>query len=133
MIVLDTHALLWMDCNDATLGSESRRLIEDAWRTDTVAVSAISFWEVAMLIQRGRIVLPVAVESWRAELLQAGIQEIPIDGRIALLATSFQDLHQDPADRFIVATAMHRGALLVTADSKILEWQAGLTSQDARV
>lgn len=132
MIVLDTHALLWMDRNDTSLGSQSRRLIEDAWRTDTVAVSAISFWEAAMLAQRGRIVLPVAVDIWRADLLQAGVREIPIDGRIALLATTFLDLHRDPADRFIVATAMHLGAQLVTADSKILEWQADLTRQDAR-
>ena len=51
---------------------------------------------------------------------------------IAQLATSLNDLHRDPADRFIVATAMHHGALLVTADSKILEWQADLASQDAR-
>lgn len=132
MIVLDTHALLWMDRNDASLGSQSRRLIEDAWRTDTVAVSAISFWEVAMLAQRGRIVLPVTVETWRADLLQAGVREISINGRIAVLSTSFHDLHRDPADRFIVATAMQHGALLVTADSKILGWQAGLTRQDAK-
>lgn len=132
MIILDTHALLWMDRNDASLGSQSRRLIEDAWRKDTVAVSAISFWEAAMLAQRGRIVLPVAVETWRADLLQAGIHEISINGRIALLATSFHDLHRDPADRFIAATAMHHGAILITADSKILGWQAGLSSQDAR-
>ena len=132
MIVLDTHALLWMDRNDATLGPLSRRLIESAWRTDTVAVSAISFWEAAMLAMRGRIILPVAVETWRADLLHAGVQEIPIDGRIALLATALHDLHRDPADRFIVATAMHHGAMLVTADSKILDWKADLARQDAR-
>lgn len=133
MIVLDTHALLWVDRNDASLGDQSRRLIEDAWRTDTVAVSAISFWEIAMLAQRGRIVLPVAVEVLRADLLQAGIQEIPINGRIAMLATTFHDLYRDPAGRFIVATAMQHGALLVTADSKILEWQADIARQDARI
>jgi PIN domain nuclease of toxin-antitoxin system len=133
VIVLDTHALLWMDRNDASLGAQSRRLIEDAWWTDTVAVSAISFWEVAMLAQRGRIVLPVAVEILRADLLQAGIQEISINGRIAMLAASFHNLYRDPADRFIVATAMQHEALLVTADSKILEWQADLGRQDARV
>ena len=98
-----------------------------------VAVSAISFWEVAMLAQRGRIVLPVAAETWRADLLQAGVQEISINGRIAMLATTFHDLHRDPADRFIVATAMLYSALLVTADSKILEWQSDLPRQDARV
>jgi len=133
VIVLDTHALLWMDRNDASLGNLSRRRIEDAWRNDTVAVSAISFWEVAMLAQRGRIVLPAPVEAWRADLLQAGVQEISINGRIAMLATTFHDLHRDPADRFIVATAMLYSALLVTADSKILEWQSDLPRQDARV
>lgn len=132
MIVLDTHALLWMDCNDVSLGVQARRQIEDAWRMDGVAVSAISFWEVAMLAQRGRVVLPVAVEIWRADLLQAGVQEISIDGRIALLAASLQNLHRDPADRFIVATAIHHRASLVTADSKILEWEAELARQDAR-
>jgi PIN domain nuclease of toxin-antitoxin system len=132
VIVLDTHALLWMDRNDASLGTQSRRLIEDAWRTNTVAVSAISFWEVAMLAQRGRIVLPVDIEIWRADLLQAGVQEISVNGRISILATSFHNLHRDPADRFIVATAMQHGALLVTADSKILEWKENLDRQDAR-
>jgi PIN domain nuclease of toxin-antitoxin system len=83
-------------------------------------------------VARAHRSLPVAVETWRADLLQAGVREISIDGRIALLATSFHDLHRDPADRFIVATAMHHSALLVTADSKILEWQADLASQDAR-
>jgi PIN domain nuclease of toxin-antitoxin system len=132
VIILDTHALLWMDRNDKSMGSQSRRVIEDAWRMNTVAVSAITFWEVAMLAQRERIVLPVAVETWRADLLQAGIREIPVNGRIALLAASFHDLHRDPADRFIVAAALHHNALLVTADNKILAWQAGLTTQDAR-
>ena len=132
MIVLDTHALLWMDRNDPSLGKQSRSLIVAAWRTSAVAVSAISFWEAAMLAQRGRISLPVTVETWRTDLLQAGVQEIPLNGRIALMATSFQELHRDPADRFIVATAMSHGALLVTADSKILEWNAELPRQDAR-
>ena len=131
MIVLDTHTLLWMDRNDDALGAQARCQIEEAWRTEGVAVSAISFWEAAMLAQRGRIVLPVPIEVWRAELLQAGVQEISIDGRIALLATSLENLHRDPADRFIVATALAHQALLVTADSKILNWAGVLRRQDA--
>lgn len=133
MIILDTHALLWMDRNDEAMGQETRRIIEQAWHTDTVAVSAISFWESAMLAQRGRIALPAGVEIWRADLLQAGIAEVPIDGRVALLATQLENLHRDPADRFIVATAMLRGALLVTADAQILEWPSELRRHDARV
>ncbi len=132
MIVLDTHTLLWMDSNDDLLGGGARRQIEDAWRTDGISVSAISFWEVAMLARSGRVVLPVAIEVWRADLLQAGVQEIPIDGRIALLAVSLHNFHKDPADRFIVATAIYHRASLLTADGRILECPVEFARQDAR-
>lgn len=131
MIVLDTHALLWMDRNDQTLGPQTRDLIENTWRSDVVAVSAISFWETALLADRGRIVLPVPAEAWRLDLLQAGLREIAVDGRVALLATRLEGLHRDPADRFIVATSLQLGATLVTADRQILEWDGGLPRQDA--
>ena len=132
MIVLDTHALLWMDSNDVTLGPAARAAIELAWRTDGVAVSAISFWEVAMLAQRGRINLPVDVVVWRMELLRAGLQEIALDGRIAMTAAALEGIHRDPADRFIVATAQCQTAKLVTADEKILAWTGTVSRQDAR-
>jgi PIN domain nuclease of toxin-antitoxin system len=132
VILLDTHALLWMDRNDLALGPQSRKLIEQAWRTDTVAISAISVWETALLVQRGRVSLPTSADAWRADLLQAGVREIPIDGRIALAATGLDALHRDPADRFIVATALIHGATLITADTKILQWKSGLPRQDAR-
>jgi hypothetical protein len=54
VIVLDTHALVWMDRNDSMLGPQTRALIENTWRSDVVAVSAISFWETFMLADRGR-------------------------------------------------------------------------------
>jgi PIN domain nuclease of toxin-antitoxin system len=93
---------------------------------------AISFWEVAMLAGRKRVVLPGSPSEWRSDLLQAGLQEIPLDGRIALLSTQLEKLHRDPADRFIVATALQYQATLVTADSKILAWKSELARQDAR-
>jgi PIN domain nuclease of toxin-antitoxin system len=133
MILLDTHTLLWMDRDDDALGRQSRALIEQAWKTDTVAVSAISFWEVALLEQHGRIVLPMAMEIWRTDLLQAGVREIALDGRIALLATTLENLPRDPADRFITATALHHDALLITADNKILAWESQLPRQNAKV
>lgn len=132
MIVLDTHVLLWMDRDDESLGPTARQLILDAWRTGAVAVSAISFWEVAMLSHKGRVALPVAPEVWRANLLQAGVMEVPVDGRMALLAVALSGLHKDPADRFIVATAMHHRATLLTADGLILEWPLELKREDAR-
>lgn len=132
MIVLDTHALIWMDADDVALGPQARSRIAQHWRLGAVAVSAISFWECAMLLHKGRISLPVSAEAWRADLIAAGLVEIPLDGRIGLLAAGFDDLHRDPADRFIAATAMVRDALLVTADEKLLAWPAALQRVDAR-
>lgn len=131
-MILDTHALLWMDRNDPSLGMEARQRIEGEWRAGQVAVSAISFWEVAMLAERGCIVLPLPVERWRADWLQAGLVEIPLDGRIALLACQLENLHRDPADRFIVATAIDRRTGLMTADDGILNWVGELIRMDAR-
>jgi len=132
VIVLDTHVLIWMDADDAALGPQARARIEQAWRAGEVAVSAISFWECAMLAEKGRIVLPLAVEGWRAGLLSAGLLEIPLDGRIALAAAGFADLHRDPADRFIAASAAVRSAALVTADERLLGWNTALPRLDAR-
>jgi PIN domain nuclease of toxin-antitoxin system len=132
MIVLDTHTLIWMDRDDESLGKKSRTIIDQAWKRDVVAVNAISFWEASLLKQRGRIELPANVEAWRWDLLYAGIQEIPLDGRIALLASSLASEHRDPADRFITATALHHNALLITADKVLLDWGPDLKRHDAR-
>lgn len=132
-MILDTHALLWMDRNDPALGQEARQEIDAAWRTGQLAVSAISFWEAAMLAERGRIVLPMPVTLWREDWIRAGLTEIPVDGRIALLATQLENLHRDPADRFIMATAIDRNATLMTADRLILEWPGSLSRMPADV
>ena len=131
MILLDTHAFLWLDRDDPALGPISRELIREAWANAAVAVCAISFWEVAMLAARGRIDLRQSPESWRLDWLQAGLEEIPLDGANAVAATTLEAFHADPADRFIVATALARGATLLTADQAILDWSGPLRSQPA--
>lgn len=132
MILLDTHVLLWVDRDDPALGQSARDKIQSAWRTDAIAVSAISFWEVARLVQLGRVVLPVETGLWRAELLHAGVREIPLDGRVAILATTLDGLHRDPADRFILATAIRHGAALLTADDRLLAWTGDCARIDGR-
>lgn len=132
-MILDTHALLWMDRNDPALGQAARQAIMAAWRSGQLAVSAISFWEVAMLAERGRIALPMPLALWREDWIRAGLVEIPVDGRIALLASQLENLHRDPADRFIMATAIDRNATLLTADRLILEWSGSLSRLPADV
>ena len=132
MLLLDTHVLVWMDADDLALGPQARQAIRRAWSVGEVAVSAISFWEVAMLAQRGRLHLPVPPDTWRADLLGAGVREIPLDGRVAVAAAGLENLHRDPADRIIVASALASAGSLVTADAGILEWTGELSRIDAR-
>lgn len=131
MILLDTHVLVWMDTDASELGRTARHLIKQAWKEQQLGVSAITFWECAMLHARGRIRLSESPAAWRAEWLQAGLIEWPVDGTIAILAAELASLHKDPADRFIAATAIVHRATLVTADERLLEWQHSLRRHHA--
>jgi PIN domain nuclease of toxin-antitoxin system len=132
MTLLDTHVMLWMDTDDARLGQAARRLIGDAWSRGEVAVSAISFWECALLSFAGRVQLPHSPTEWRAQLLDAGLGEAPIDGATGIQAVGLHDLHKDPADRLIIATAIRHAALLLTADDRLLDWPGDVARHDAR-
>ena len=131
LILLDTQAALWLDSGDAKLGPRSRQEIDRAWQSEGIAISAITFWETAMLRDKGRIRFPEDVLRWHRMLLDQGYVEIPINGEIAARAGLLPDMHGDPADRIIVATALE-GHHLVTSDRKILSWPGQLTRLDAR-
>ncbi|HMN79337.1 MAG TPA: type II toxin-antitoxin system VapC family toxin [Burkholderiaceae bacterium] len=132
MIVLDTHVLVWADSADRQLGRKTRALIERMWAGGKVAVPAIAFWEVGLLHARRRLRLPIAVGEWRDAILTAGAVELPLDGAVAIRALDLTGLHDDPADRFIIATALIHGATLVTADQRLLDWRHPLDRHDAR-
>jgi PIN domain nuclease of toxin-antitoxin system len=132
VILLDTHVLVWAVRDDRKLGRKTRTLIDAAWPAGKVAVATISFWEVGLLHARRRLRLANSVREWRDEVVAAGIVEFPLDGTVAVRALDFTGLHDDPADRFIVATAVEQGAVLVTADERLLAWRHPLERQDAR-
>jgi PIN domain nuclease of toxin-antitoxin system len=94
-------------------------------------VCAIAFWEVAMLAARGRIELLQSPESWRVDWLRAGLEEIALDWALAVAAAALAEFYPDPADRFIVGTAMARAATLITADQAMLRWPGPLLRSDA--
>lgn len=133
MILLDTHALIWYSTGDASLGASARESIEQSLADKELAVSAISFWETAMLVDKGRIELDLAVSGWRRDLLISGLREIPIDGDIGIEAAELDGFHGDPADRLITATTILAGATLITADRRILEWAGTCRRLDARL
>ena len=130
MILLDTHVLIWLDQDNPKLGPKCRTAIDGALAEDDLAVSAITFWEVAMLVRKQRLAIAIALHRWRRDLIAGGIRELSVDGRIGLLAADLE-LHRDPADRLIAATATLNEATLATADQRLLTWQAKVERLDA--
>ncbi len=124
---------MWLDTEDPKLGPRSSAMADSALIEDSLYVSAMSFWEVAMLVSKGRISVPPNVSYWRLGLLGSGVREVPVDGEIGVAATGLQDLPGDPADRIILATALLNGATLITADRQLLAWTGSMKRHDARV
>ena len=123
MIILDTHVLIWWVSDPALLSSAADKAIKKTLKTGgEILVSSISAWEVAMLIEKGRLILSMDVESWLDEVSQIeGVRFVEIDNEIAIKSTMLpDDFHKDPADRMIVATARKFSIPLVTADTKLL-------------
>ena len=130
-VLLDTHVLIWLDQDHPSLGPEARKRADIALQQGCLGVSAITFWEITMLIAKGRITLALPSTAWRRDLLHLGLVEIPVDGSIGIAAAQL-DLHGDPADRLIAATAQMKGAVLLTADQTLLQWNNALERCDAR-
>ncbi len=121
-VLLDTHVLVWLLVGDKKIGPESAALISKALQAEKLYFSAISIWEIAMLVNRGKIKLIQPIGHWYKDVLAFGIKEIPLCGTIASESVTLADFHADPADRMIVATAIAKGFKLITADNKILLW-----------
>lgn len=130
MILLDTHTAIWMANDDDALGRASRAMTATARAERRLAVSPISFWEIALLTSRKWLELKQQPAALRNELLNTGVVELPLTGDVAILAAEL-NLHGDPADRFIVATAITHNATLVTADRALLRWRHKLSRQNA--
>jgi PIN domain nuclease of toxin-antitoxin system len=122
LLLLDTHALVWAVEERPRLGGGAKRAINIAARLGQVAVSAISPWEIALLVSKGRLNLSTDVMVWAREALsRPGVNLVPLEPEIAIASTRLPfEMHADPADRILVATARHLGATLVTADKTLL-------------
>lgn len=123
-LLLDTHVLIWLAEGLGELQPSSRQVIDEAARSHGVAVSAISFWEVAMLDARRRISLSKPIGEWRAQVLSApGLDEVAVTGAAGIESVHLPgQLHDDPADRIIVATARLNGMKLATRDERLLRY-----------
>jgi PIN domain nuclease of toxin-antitoxin system len=131
VILFDTHAAIWLVTDNEALGRQSRTLAVTALTNGQLAISAISFWEIALLVAKGRLASLDSAADVRRQIVGSGITELPLTGDIALLAVELKHLHADPADRFIAATAVAHKAILVTADTRLLRWRHQIRRQNA--
>ncbi len=117
-MLLDTHTLLWFLNNDSRLPVSVRQKIEE---TELVFVSAVSLWEIAIKINIGKLNIVTSFEEIKENMNALNIQELPIgfDDSLAYIGLPLIKEHKDPFDRMIVAQAMRRSLLLVSADKKL--------------
>ncbi len=124
MIVLDTHVWLWWISNPEKLSIAANQAIDQAITESSIIISSISVWEVALLVEKGRLKLSIDVRDWvrKTESLPF-VRFVPVDNTISLRSTSLPgQFHPDPADRIITATALTMGLPLVTKDEKMINY-----------
>jgi PIN domain nuclease of toxin-antitoxin system len=118
MILLDTHVLLWLAVKPARLSKPATRAIKRAERAGGVAISSITLWEIAQLVDDRRVKVHGSTEAFLDSLCQSSeLTVLVITAEIAALAFQFPpDFPRDPADRLIAATGRAHGIPLVTKD-----------------
>ncbi|MEH1867563.1 MAG: type II toxin-antitoxin system VapC family toxin [Nostoc sp.] len=122
MIVLDTHIWVWWVQNDSRLTQKQQQWLQD-YESDGLGISILSCWEVAKLVEKKRLILPVDIDKWlEAALAYPGVQLLNLSLPIIVDSTQLNGFHSDPFDQMIVATARFYNCLLLTADAKILNY-----------
>lgn len=123
MIVLDTHIWVWWVHGDSQLSQAHSTILQQHEQTG-LGISAISCWEVAKLVEKGRLTLPHTIDQWmKLALGYPGIALLPLEPEIAIESTRLpHPFHNDPADQIIVATARVHQCPVITIDKKISDY-----------
>jgi PIN domain nuclease of toxin-antitoxin system len=131
-LLLDTHIALWLDGGSDRLNLATRKTIDSCWQGGgTIVLSAISVWEIALLVDLERVSLDVPVEAWVERFAERpGLENAPLSHAAAARSYQLHHLqHRDPADRLLIATAIELKCPLVTYDVRILGFAARHGSQ----
>ena len=127
MILLDTHILIWWIDGSPRLSQRHRQTIEE-WQDEGLGVSIYSCWEIAKLIEYGKLELKFPIEDWlEIALSHPKLRSIDLTIPIIINSTQLSGFHKDPADQIIVATSIILGIPLLTADEKIIAYPNVIT------
>jgi PIN domain nuclease of toxin-antitoxin system len=119
-LLLDTHIWLWYLLGNSRLSNHLQNVIDD--RNNSLWLSPISIWEALILAEKKKIILRPTPVQWIYHIQQQlDTQEAPLTYKIAILSRQLELEHQDPADRFLAATAIHLNLILVTVDSRLTQ------------
>ncbi|GHH22231.1 MULTISPECIES: type II toxin-antitoxin system VapC family toxin [Sphingomonas] len=135
MILFDTHVLIWFADGDPRLGKVAGNTVADAIGSGEALFAAISMWEIGMLVARRNVTLAMPPEIWIERLVEVGLVIADMTRQIALDAGSLpREIHGDPCDRIIMATARAYNCPLLTADTRLLDYgrEGRLKAIDAR-
>ncbi|MGH9482904.1 MAG: type II toxin-antitoxin system VapC family toxin, partial [Terriglobales bacterium] len=124
-LLLDTHIALWLDSGDPRLRPATIQLIDELRQAGGVVyLSAVSAWEIALLVDTGRIDLDLPVEAWLARFVaQPGVEGLPLSLGAAAAAYRLHAFpHRDPGDRLLMAAAIEIGCPLVSYDTRITQF-----------
>jgi PIN domain nuclease of toxin-antitoxin system len=119
-LLLDTHIWIWSDLEPGRLSADVHLALSSS--KNELWLSPVSIWEVTVLLRKRRISLPEQFHDWLEESAQAlRLREVALTWRIAAELQTLAIGHDDPADRFLVATAKVFDLTLVTADERLIE------------
>lgn len=119
-VLCDTCALVWLATGSAKLSRTARSVIRDA---ELLCFSSISIWEVARKVKSGELEIPVSPTLFADMLVkQYGMKELPLDNAVMLRSSALPEIHKDPADRFIIATALLNDCVVITGDRRFPEY-----------
>ena len=130
-LLMDTHIWVWASNGSGEFRKSAAEAIEVAATERRLFVSAASVWEIGLKAQKGDLLVSGDIRAWlREQRRYPGVRVAPISGNVALESTSLPDWirksdkrpHKDPADRFIVAEARRRNAVLITCDVTVIEY-----------
>jgi PIN domain nuclease of toxin-antitoxin system len=125
LLLLDTHCWLWAQLGlIQRLSRAALQAIQRGESEGTLRISAISIWELAMLEKRGRVALPMNIRMWIDQALsKPGIAVAPLTPEIMIESVHLPgDVHGDPADQMLAATARILSATLVTKDERLIHY-----------